>query len=169
MILRHRLAPALGLPLLLGSLLAAAAAADEAELARGRYLVAIMDCGGCHTPGALAGRPDPGRPLAGSDIGFEAPPLGIFYPPNLTPDAASGLGSWSTEDIVRAVREGQRPDGRELAPVMPWHAYAALTDEDARALAAYLKSLPPVAHQVPDPVGPEQRAPAPYLTVVPPG
>ena len=58
-----------------------------------------------------------------------------------------------------------RPDGRELAPVMPWRSYAALTDEDAYALAAYLQSLPAVPHTVPAMVGPDQPAKAPYLTV----
>ncbi|MBS7539696.1 c-type cytochrome [Ancylobacter lacus] len=145
-----------------------AAGASEAELKRGRYLAAIMDCGGCHTPGAFAGKPDMARPLAGSEIGFQIPGLGVFYPPNLTPDAATGLGGWSVADIVKAVRTGERPDGRVLAPAMPWRSYAALTDADARALAAYLKSLPPVANQVPPVTGANARPPAPYLTVVAP-
>ena len=74
--------------------------------------------------GALAGQPDPKLHLAGSNIGFGVPGLGVFYPPNLTPDRETGLGSWSEADIVRAVRQGVRPDGRELAPVMPWRNYA---------------------------------------------
>jgi mono/diheme cytochrome c family protein len=141
-------------------------AADS--MARGEYLARIMDCGGCHTPGALAGQPDMARYLAGSDIGFEIPGLGLFYPPNLTPHAETGIGSWSEADIIRAVRTGERPDGRELAPVMPWHSYAALTDDDAQALASYLKNLPAVAHKSPGPTGPNEPAPAPYMTVVMP-
>ncbi len=89
---------------------------------RGEYLARIMDCGGCHTPGALVGKPEPTRSLAGSDIGFHIPDLGYFYPPNLTSDRETGLGAWSDADIIRAVRTGVRPDGRVLAPVMPWHA-----------------------------------------------
>jgi hypothetical protein len=96
------------------------------------------------------------------------PGLGIFYPPNLTPDEATGLGSWSTEDIAKAVRTGIRPDGRELAPAMPWRSYAALTDEDAMALAIYLKSLPKVLNPEPEMVGPSGKASSPYLAVVPP-
>ena len=132
---------------------------------RGEYLSKIMDCVGCHTDGALAGKPNPALHLAGSNIGFEMPGLGVFYPPNLTSDRETGLGSWTEGDIVKAVRTGVRPDGRELAPVMPWHAYSALTDADARALASYLKKLPPVRHQAPLPIGPGEPAPAPYLTM----
>jgi mono/diheme cytochrome c family protein len=135
---------------------------------RGEYLARIMDCSGCHTSGALAGRPDPALALAGSDIGFGIPGLGVFYPPNLTPDPETGLGGWSEADIARAVRTGVRPDGRELAPAMPWRAYAALSDEDAAALAAYLKGLKPVRHAVPPTAGPSEKPPAPYLTVAAP-
>jgi mono/diheme cytochrome c family protein len=144
-----------------------AKAADD-PLARGEYLAKIMDCGGCHTTGVFLGKPDPARYLAGSEVGFMIPGLGIFYPPNLTPDPATGLGEWSVEDIVRAVRMGVRPDGRELAPAMPWRSYAALTDDDAMALATYLKSLPAINQPEPPMVGPDEKAPAPYLTVVPP-
>jgi mono/diheme cytochrome c family protein len=135
---------------------------------RGAYLAAIMDCRGCHTPGTLMGKPDAARDLAGSEIGFQVPELGIFYPPNLTSDPETGLGRWSEAEIARAVRTGVRPDGRILAPVMPWHAYAALTDEDAAALAGYLKSLPPVRNAVPPLTGPSEAPPAPYFTIVAP-
>lgn len=137
-------------------------------VARGQYLAAIMDCTGCHTPGALGGKPDTARLLGGSDIGFKIPSLGIFYAPNLTPDRESGLGKWTAEQIIQAVRTGVRPDGRMLAPVMPYHSYAILTDEDARALATYLRTLKPVRNKVPGPVGDGEAAPAPYLAVVVP-
>jgi mono/diheme cytochrome c family protein len=136
----------------------------DAQDDRGAYLARIMDCGGCHTPGALKGQPDMSRYLGGSDVGFEIPGLGIFYPPNLTSDA-TGAGSWSEEEIMTAVRTGVRPDGRQLIPIMPYHSYSALTDEDARALARFLKSAKPVSNEVPDPVGPGQKAPLPYLTL----
>ncbi|BBK43379.1 cytochrome c [Allostella vacuolata] len=144
------------------------AAAQESRVARGKYLASIMDCNGCHTPGAFSGKPDMTRPLAGEAVGFEIPGLGIFWPANLTPDRDTGIGRWSEADIVKAVRTGVRPDGRELSPAMPWRAYAALTDSDARALAAYLKTLKPVANAVPAPVGPGQPAKAPHFTVVMP-
>ncbi len=153
---------------LLGAFAAADPARGQDRLKRGEYLAHIMDCIGCHTPGALAGKPDPQRALAGSDIGFEIPGMGIFYPPNLTSDRETGLGAWSEADIVKAVRKGERPDGRLLAPAMPYHAYARLTDADAGALASYLKSLKPVRHQAPAMVGPNEKAVAPYFTVVVP-
>jgi mono/diheme cytochrome c family protein len=156
----------------LGIVIAAAAVAPPARadalVARGEYLAAIMDCTGCHTPGALAGNPDPDRHLAGSAIGFHIPGLGVFYPPNLTPDKATGIGGWSADQIKRAVRAGLRPDGRELAPAMPWRSYAALSDADADALAAYLKSLPPVTFEAPGPFSDGETPTAPYLTVVTP-
>lgn len=155
-----------GLALAIG-LLAGTAAAEE-TVKRGAYLATIMDCHGCHTGGALAGRPDPALHLAGSGIGFGIPELGIFYPPNLTPDVETGLGGWSEEDIATALRTGVRPDGRELAPIMPWRSYAVLEDADMRALVAYLKSLAPVRNPVPPPTGPSEKAPGPYLTVVMP-
>ncbi|MEX2297674.1 MAG: cytochrome c, partial [Dongiaceae bacterium] len=127
-----------------------------------------MDCTGCHTPGALAGKPDLGRFLGGSDIGFHIPEVGILYPPNLTPDMETGIGSWSVQDIIAAVRTGVRPDGRELFPLMPWPSYGFLTDDDALALATYLKSLPAVSHQAPATVAGPDQAVAPYLTPVVP-
>jgi mono/diheme cytochrome c family protein len=151
----------------LAAALAQPAGAQD-RIKRGEYLAAIMDCGGCHTPGALRGRPDPARALAGSDVGFEIPRLAIFYPPNLTPDRETGLGAWSEADIVRAVRTGERPDGRVLAPVMPWHSYAKLTDADAYALAAYLKSLKPIRNKAPAITGPSEKPTAPFLRVIVP-
>ncbi|HEX2112808.1 MAG TPA: cytochrome c [Alphaproteobacteria bacterium] len=151
---------------LLTALFALAAVPAQADdtLARGKYLASIMDCGGCHTRGAMVGKPDPAFAFAGSDIGFEVPGLGYFYPPNLTPDAETGLGKWSETDIIAAVRKGVRPDGRELM-VMPWRAYAALNDADARALAAYLKSLAPIKSPTPPMTAHTAKAPAPYFTV----
>src|SRR4051794_18691776 len=79
-----------------------AAAQSQRQLSRGEYLATIMDCGGCHTTGALAGQPDPKMNLAGSTIGFGMPNVGVFWPPNLTSDRETGLGSWSEADIVKA-------------------------------------------------------------------
>ncbi|MGB0085824.1 MAG: c-type cytochrome [Rhodomicrobiaceae bacterium] len=135
---------------------------------RGAYLARIMDCGGCHTPGAIAGKPNEQEPLSGSEVGFAIPELGVFYPPNLTPDKDTGLGKWSEADILRALRKGVRPDGRELAPIMPWRSFAALTDEDAGDLAAYLKSLPASVRKVPGPFGPGEKPTGPYLALIMP-
>lgn len=164
-----RLAKAVfGVALLGGALLAVTPLLSEDKLERGKYLVSIMDCNGCHTPGVLAGKPDMQRALSGSEIGFQIPDLGYFYPPNLTPDPETGLGRWSEAEIVKAVRTGERPDGRILAPVMPYHAYGHLSDADAQALAAYLKNLKPIRNQVPAMTGATEKAPAPYLAVVMP-
>lgn len=149
--------------LAIGAALLGAATAARAEMGRGEYLSRIMDCGGCHTPGALRGAPDVARFLGGSDVGFEIPGVGIFYPPNLTNDE-TGLGGWSEAQIIEAVTKGLRPDGRQLVPIMPYHAYSSLTAEDAQALASYLKTgLTPVANKTPDPVGPGETPPLPYL------
>jgi len=147
--------------------LAAPAALAEDLVSRGAYLAAIMDCSGCHTEGALVGRPDPSRSLAGSSMGFAIPDYGYVYPPNLTPDVETGLGAWSEAEIIAAIRTGVRPDGRELV-VMPWRSYARLNDADAAALVAYLKSLPPMKFAVPPLTGWSETPPAPYMTVVAP-
>jgi mono/diheme cytochrome c family protein len=137
-----------------------------AQIERGKYLVTVMDCGGCHNNGAFTPTPPtPDKFLAGSEIGFDMPGMGVFYPPNLTPDPETGKGKWSEADLIKAIRTGERPDGRMLAPIMAWHNYATLTDEDAASVAAFLKSLPPQKHAVPGPSSVET-APTPYLTVI---
>jgi mono/diheme cytochrome c family protein len=157
-----RLAPAAMLLLATGG---AVAAEQGDEVDRGRYLVTIMVCGDCHTRGSLLGRADPDLFLGGAEAGFHLPDLGYFYPPNLTPDPATGLGEWSEDDIVRALRTGERPDGRVLAPIMPYPYYAALTDEDAYAIAAFLKRLPPVEFAAPPPTAEGETPPGPYLSL----
>jgi mono/diheme cytochrome c family protein len=142
----------------------ATAAADP--VARGRYLTTVMGCVDCHNTGSFGPNPDAGH-LEGGTIGFEMPGMGVFYPPNLTPHQDAGLGRWTDEQIVVALRTGRRPDGRELAPIMPWRNYRILDDADAAAIVAYLRSLPPSDHRVPGP-STSQNAPQPYLTVHPP-
>lgn len=140
----------------------------ETPVERGAYLAQIMDCGGCHNTGAFTPKPNLATPLAGSDIGFEIPGLGIFYPPNLTPDKKTGLGEWSDAEVIAAFTTGVRPDGRQLAPAMPWMSYGHITKDDATALVAYLRSLPVVDHKVPGPFGAQEKATAPYMSVVMP-
>ena len=125
-------------------------AAAETQIERGKYLATVMDCGGCHTRGALGGRPDPAGYFAGADIGWDMP-NGIVFPANITPDHETGIGAWSTEDVVKLLRTGVRPDGREVAPIMNWRSYGQLSNSDIRALVAYLKSIPPVQHKVHEP------------------
>ena len=161
------LAAALGTIAVLASVCARPAEAGSAEVARGRYLVSVISCGDCHTPGALLGRPDMARYLGGSDVGFAIPGFGVFVAPNLTPDPATGLGKWTEKEIATALTTGVRPDGRILAPIMPWRSFAHLTAADAMAIAVYLKSLPPVVHQVAGPFGPTESATVPVEAVIP--
>src|SRR5262252_7401927 len=127
--------------------------AESAQVARGKYLVELAGCTDCHTPGHFLGKPDMSRFLGGSDIGFEVPGLGIFTGPNLTPDNDTGLGRWTSAQMVTGMQTGVRPDGRVLAPVMPWRAYAGLTKPDVNAIVEFLRSLPPVGNKVPGPLG----------------
>lgn len=144
-----------------------AQAADKPAV-RGKYIVGIAGCNDCHTPGYFFGKPDMARFLGGSDVGFEVPGLGVFYGPNLTPDRDTGLGTWTAAQIAAAITKGVRPDGRMLAPAMPWHAFAGFTPEDTRAVVAYLQSLPPVRNKVPGPFGPDEKATSFIMRIVPP-
>ena len=150
-----------------GSLYAGAALSAESTVARGKYLVLFGGCSDCHTPGYFLGKVDESRYLGGSDVGFRIPP-GTFVGPNLTPDKETGLGTWTTEQIVAAITTGTRPDGRMLATIMPWKDFAHLTPADAKSIALYLKSLPPISHKVPGPLGPNDKPDFPVLTVVAP-
>lgn len=138
---RQRLGPWLAAAvLLLGAI--DVPAGRPVMIERGRYLVHAGGCVTCHT----ADRPD-AVPLAG---GRALPtPFGTFYPPNLTPDPATGLGGWTDADLGRALREGVAPDGSNYYPVFPYPAYTGLTDGDVAAIAAYLRSLKPVRHVPP--------------------
>ena len=146
----------------------AAASAAETQIERGKYLVTVMGCSDCHTDGSFVGKPDMAHFLGGSGIGFEIPNLGYFYGANLTPDPDTGLGKWTDKQIVAAITTGVRPDGRQLAPIMPWRGFSHLKPKDAQAIAAYLRSLPPVQNKVPGPFGPNQKPTAPYMKIVAP-
>ena len=152
----------------LGSVVTGALAQAGGPLERGKYLVTLGGCVDCHTPGYFFGKPDKDRPLAGSEVGFEMPGLGVFYGSNLTPDRETGLGSWTTDQIVNALRTGVRPDGRILAPIMPWPHFASLTTSDAQAIALYLKNIPAVKNKVPGPFGPTEKPTSFVMKIVPP-
>ncbi len=120
-------------------------AADEELIAKGEYLFASAGGCGCHTStgGELnAG----GRPLTTA--------FGTFYGTNITPDPVHGIGDWTDRQIVDALRSGVGPGGRALSPAMPYPAFSGMTDADAEALVAYLRSVPAVAQKnVPHEVG----------------
>ena len=75
---------------------------------------------------------------------------GEIYATNLTPDKATGLGSWTDGEILRAMREGVDKDGNALFPIMPYNNYRQLTEEDAQAIVAYLRTIPAIEHKVPE-------------------
>jgi mono/diheme cytochrome c family protein len=113
-----------------------AAAASDALVERGRYLFTAAGCTACHTRDrALAG----GRPLE--------TPFGTFYPPNITPDRAQGIGDWSEADFLRALGQGVSPQGEHYYPAFPYTSYTRMTRDDMRALYAYLMTQQPVARE----------------------
>lgn len=154
-----------GLVISVVCLCSATMAAAETPAERGRYLVQFGGCNDCHSPGYFFGKTTPESYLSGSDVGFQLP-SGTFVPPNLTPDEETGLGKWTEEEIVTALQTGVRPDGRVLAEIMPWRSFAKLTSADVKAIAAFLKSMEPVSHKVPEPLGPGEKPPFPVLTIV---
>ena len=107
------------------------AAADETAIDRGEYLLRAAGCISCHTD-----IKNGGAPLAGGRS-FKTP-FGTFYSPNITPDRETGIGAWSDEDFVRALREGVGPDGSHYFPVFPYPSYARMTRADMLDLKAYL-------------------------------
>jgi mono/diheme cytochrome c family protein len=120
---RYRLIAA---ALLAAALPLTASRAADPRVQRGEYLVRIIGCGDCHTAGTFLGHPDLAHYLGGSNVGFSVPNMGVFVGSNLTPDNATGLGKWSLAQIVTAITTGVRPDGRMLAPIMPWRGFSNL-------------------------------------------
>nr|WP_249156683.1 c-type cytochrome [Bradyrhizobium diazoefficiens] len=138
-------------------------------MTRGKYLVEISGCNDCHTPGYFLGKPDTSRYLGGSDVGFEIPGQGVFVGPNITPDETTGIGGWTPEQVVKAIQAGERPDGRILSPIMPWHAFATLTADDAAAIAAFLRTVRPVKNKPPGPFKAGETVSTFMFRIVPPG
>lgn len=123
---------------------------DAERIARGKHLYErSLLCWECHgSRGGLS----PDEPQAGGrefDLTRIGPGFGYVYGSNVTPDAETGIGAWSDAELVRALREGIRRDGQLIFPVMAYQFYHGLSDEDALALVAYLRSLAPVRHEVP--------------------
>ncbi len=136
------------LTLVLG-LLAAAVMPGGAEtrLERGAYLVQVVGaCGNCHSPVDASGNRD-GPALSGGPALLS--PVFQAYAPNITSDMKTGIGSWTEDQIVEALREGRTPEGHVLRPPMPVPLYRAMSDADAHAIAAYLKTLPPTERATP--------------------
>jgi mono/diheme cytochrome c family protein len=119
----------------------AGAPASADPVARGAYLAKASDCIACHTV------VDSGRDFAGG-LPFKLP-FGTIYSSNITADKETGIGNWSDDDFVRAVREGVRQDGKRLYPAFPYTAYTAMSRADVLAIKAYLFSLPPIRQETP--------------------
>jgi mono/diheme cytochrome c family protein len=109
-------------------------------VAKGEILSAVGHCASCHTqPG--------GQPFAG---GYALhTPFGIIYGDNISPDPQTGIGAWSLEAFTRAMREGVARDGSHLLPAFPYYAFTKLSDDDVKALYAYLMTQPAVSNTVP--------------------
>lgn len=119
----------------------------ETPLERGRYLMqSIVACGSCHTPKGPKGE-IPGMELAGGLTLDIRPSTAIAA--NITPDRETGIGNWSDDQIITAIREGKRPDGTLIGPPMPIGLYRSMSDTDVRAIVAYLRSVTPVKNKVP--------------------
>jgi mono/diheme cytochrome c family protein len=128
----------------------AASASAQADLQRGDYLVnTIMTCGNCHTPKG------PPAAIVGKDfsggLSWDEPPFKVTAP-NITQDKDTSIGNWSFDDIKKLLRTGQRPNGVQIATVMPTGFYKIVTDRDMNAIVAYVRTLKPVNNKVADPI-----------------
>jgi len=123
-------------------------------VAKGRYVFATAGGCACHTPPGAPGLNTGGQKFAG--------PFGVVYSRNITPDGETGIGGWTEVQVVNAIRRGERPDGMRLFPVHPYEYVSHMADDEAFALAAYLKSVKPVGHRVP---ARELKGPPPAIPV----
>jgi mono/diheme cytochrome c family protein len=160
----------------------ATAGSKAAAIERGKYLVNFGSCNDCHTPWKLGPKgpePDFTRALTGHQADMKVSPSptlegswgiaaantmtawtgpwGVSFAANLTPDRETGLGDWTEEMFIQTMRTGRHQGkGRALLPPMPWFSVNALSDEDIKAVFAYLQSLPPVHNRVPAPIDPPE-------------
>ncbi len=157
--------------------------ADAARVKRGEYLVTIGSCHDCHTPLVMrqnGPEPDMSRALSGhpQDMAVAAPaqlgepwmaagastltawsgPWGVSFSANLTPDPETGrLRDFTEEQFIKTLRTGRhKGQGREILPPMPWRYVGHMTDDDLKAVFAYLRQIKPVKNKVPDPIPPKQ-------------
>ncbi len=156
----------------------------EDPVARGRYLVSFAGCNDCHTPWAFNKEmgmpvPDHTRFLSGNPVGAPEPsgkvdprtdlafigatftsfklPFGNVYSANLTPDKETGIGNWTEEMFLNVFHKGTHMgvEGRPVLPPMPWQEYRNMTDDDLKAVFAFLKTIPAIHNPVADPKVPK--------------
>lgn len=146
--MRNRIATYFAAAVLFATSSASSAAIAETPLERGTYLMqSIVACGNCHTPKGPTGD-IPGMELAGMSP-FEDTPDFTAHSPNITPDKETGIGNWTDDQIIVAIREGKRPDGSIIGPPMPIGLYRGLSDTDVKAIVAYLRSVKPIKNKIP--------------------
>lgn len=174
--LRHALVFAIGVSILIISVAIAqekksSPSVRDKQIARGKYIVEIAGCHDCHTPKVkdappmtldenllLSGRPqttmpsskpNDGEATTSLDLTAWHGPWGVSYTANLTPDAETGIGKRYTEAaFIKTIRTGVKPEGEPLLPPMPWQAYRHMTDDDLKAVYAYLQTVKPVKNFV---------------------
>lgn len=174
---------ALALAVSPGNVTSSSASAGQTPIERGAYIVRSMGCNDCHTPWIMGPRgpePDMTRALTGhpADLVLPPPPSlppgpwtwiaaasntafagpwGVSFTANLTPDPETGLGKWTAEMFIQAIRTGRHEGkGRPILPPMPAAMLANMTDDDLNAIFAYLQSLKPVRNRVPQPIDPPE-------------
>ena len=159
----------------------------QSKLERGKYLVKLAGCHDCHSPKVFTPEgvpmPDESRLLSGHPEGEKLPqvgadmtgpgkwilfnegltaavgPWGMSFAANLTPDPQFGIGLWTEQNFIDAMRTGKHMGaGRPILPPMPWFNMTDASDQDLSAIFAYLNSLPPVKNRVPTPLSPEEMA-----------
>lgn len=152
----------------------------QSPVERGKYLVTAAVCNDCHTPfkmGPNGPEPDMDRMLSGHPESIKvtsvpkipagwamvgsatntawAGPWGVSFSANITPDQNTGIGIWTEDMFIRALREGKHMgQSRQILPPMPWQFVGKYSDDDLKAIFAYLKSIKPIANHVPDPLPP---------------
>ena len=128
---------------------AARAPIDLAAYERGAYVAAFAGCAACHTAVDDDGRPETGKAFAGGLEVRGDGGVGVWRSANITPDNTTGIGTWTDEEIVRAIRTGVTHDGSRLLPIMPYPYYQRMSDGDAYALVVFLRAQEPVTRRVP--------------------
>jgi len=113
----------------------ASAQASPQEIARGKYVFGATGGCGCHTVKDQAANAG-GRRYDG--------PYGTVYSSNITPDRETGIGTWTDDQIITAIRLGRRPNGERLLPVHPFTVFNGMTEDDLKSLVAFLRTVPPV-------------------------
>lgn len=129
----------LAILLLLGSAMDARAAEPD-QLARGKYVFGATGGCGCHT--------EPKGVLNAGGRKYDGP-FGTVYSSNITPDPKAGIGSWTDEQIITAIRLGRRPNGERILPVHPFTSFNGMAEDDLAALVKFLRSVPPASKPTP--------------------